>query len=94
MYVGDACLWYSKQIQELIFDTDGTQNYRYLKTVITSDYHSHDGPWGFVVVSWIYFYEGNGHKNQGVFYDLFLWGKTARNQGSRLTYNTNQAASD
>jgi hypothetical protein len=40
---------------------------------------------------WLYGFistKENKHKNQGVFYDLFLWGKAAKNQGYHLTYAT------
>jgi hypothetical protein len=67
----------------------GTQRQR-LRAIITATMASGV----FVVVFSIYFYEGKRLKNQGVFYNLFLWGKTARNQDSHLMYNTNQATSD
>jgi hypothetical protein len=38
--------------------SDGTQNYGYPNTVITNNYHNHNGPWVFLAAYENYFYEG------------------------------------
>jgi hypothetical protein len=56
---------------QIVSTRDGTQNYGYPKTAITSDYHSHDGSWGFC----------------GGFLHLFLWRKTvAKTKGYSTIY--------